>query len=408
MSILLSAPQGNGDWLPIRPRYSLISDKLKQAGYTNHFVGKWYESLKHAYNCRLHLYTIHLSHRAQRFFLTTPSPFRSRRHLGDISRRSWPKNRGFDTSRGFHFSGIGDTFDWKLSHWGIPSVCSVDAGYDLIYEDVMPAGGTKSAAYPVNSRDSGNTWAGKTYIHSGEDNRPPNIVDDFFELYKSRAAGDATADADLKAYSTARDNTNEVSKTIREETVRHIESKDSNSAPFFMYVAAMAMRGYGEQSDEQRQNVFDHMESDIDSCDVFYPDLQTYPDDVGMKELKRVLELDGQNWNTISAGFYHEFCPTNNVKNEIHNGVSTAVDSKRRNSRFASNSYSTNIDVLVNATIDALYRKNLWDNTLILLTFDNGGWPNGQAFNWPLRGKCPLLTRTSALHTLCCMCLLHL
>ena len=34
--------QGNGDWLPIRPRYSLISDKLKQANYTNHFVVKWY------------------------------------------------------------------------------------------------------------------------------------------------------------------------------------------------------------------------------------------------------------------------------------------------------------------------------------------------------------------------------
>jgi len=35
--------QGNGDWLPIRPRYSLISDKMRQAGYTNHFVGKWYK-----------------------------------------------------------------------------------------------------------------------------------------------------------------------------------------------------------------------------------------------------------------------------------------------------------------------------------------------------------------------------
>ena len=44
--------QGNGDWLPIRPRYSLISDKLKQAGYTNHFLGKWCDSLKHAHNCR--------------------------------------------------------------------------------------------------------------------------------------------------------------------------------------------------------------------------------------------------------------------------------------------------------------------------------------------------------------------
>jgi arylsulfatase A-like enzyme len=273
----------------------------------------------------------------------------------------------------------------------------------------MPAGGTTLAAYPVNSRDAGNTWVGKTYIHNGEDNRPTNIeVDDFFELYKSRAAGDATTDADLKAYATATDSTNEASKTIREEAVRHIESKDSNSAPFFLYVAAMAMRGYGEQSDEQRQKVFDLMESDIDACDIHYPDLQPHSDDVGMKELKRVLELDGQNWNTITNGYYQEFCPVNDVKDEIIDGVSTPVASRRRNRRFTSNSYSTNIDVIVNATIDALYRKNLWDSTLILLTFDNGGWPNDQAFNWPLRGKCPLLSRTSALHTPCCMCLLHL
>ena len=307
-------------------------------------------------------------------------------------------NRGFDTSRGFHFSGIGDTFDWKLSASGISDTCNVDAGYDLIYEDVMPAGGTTSAAYPVNSRDPGNTWVGKSYIHNGEDNRPTNIeIDDFYTLYKSRAAGDAAADADLKAYSAARDNTNEVSKTIREETVRHIESKDVNGGPFFMYVAAMAMRGYGEQSDEQRQKVFDAMEGDIDACDIYDPDLQPFADDTGIKELKRVVELDGQNWNTISAGFYNEFCPINDVKNEIHNGVATTVNSMRRNARFTGNSYSTNIDVLVNATIDALYRKNLWDNTLILLTFDNGGWPNGQAFNWPLRGKCPLLAQTSGM-----------
>jgi hypothetical protein len=331
----------------------------------------------------------------------------SRRHLGDISRRSWPKNRGFDTSRGFHFSGIGDTYDWKLGHGGIASTCGVDAGYDLIYEDVMPPGGTTSATYPVNSRAAGNTWVGKTYIHNGEDYRPTALSDDYLSLYKLRADGNAAADAELKAYTDAWKDTNEVSKTIREETVRHIESKDGSN-PFFMYIAAMAMRGFGEQSDEQRQRVFDVMSDDIESCDITDPDLQPFPDGTGFKELRRVVQLDGQNWNDVYAGTSHEFCPPNNVKNEIHNGVATSVDSERRNTRFWNHAFSTNIDVLVNATIDALYRKNLWDNTLIVLTFDNGGWPAGESFNWPLRGKCPLLTRTRALHTLCCMCLLHL
>lgn len=36
-----SPSQNNGDWLPIRPRYSTIADKLKQAGYKNHMIGKW-------------------------------------------------------------------------------------------------------------------------------------------------------------------------------------------------------------------------------------------------------------------------------------------------------------------------------------------------------------------------------
>ena len=339
--------QGNGDWFPIRPRYSLISDKLKQAGYTNHMVGKW--------------------------------------HLGDISRRSWPKNRGFDTSRGFHFSGIGDTYEWKLLDPGIENTCGVD-GYDLIYEDEMPPGGTSWATYPVNSRNAGNTWSGKEYIHNGEDYRPAAFSDDVFSLHKLRAAGDASADAELKAYSAARANTNEVSKTIREETVRHIESKSSDSDPFFIYVAAMAMRGYGEQSDEQRQAVFDITGNDIDACDIHYPDLQSFPDGTGIKELKNVLEADGQNWNTVSEGYYHEFCPPNDVKHETHNWQATQVDSQRRNNRFWQTAFSTNLDLIVNATVDALYRKNLWENTLLVLTSDNGGWPNAQNFNWPLRG----------------------
>ena len=34
------ATQGNGEWNGVRPRYSLLSDKLKQAGYKTKMLGK--------------------------------------------------------------------------------------------------------------------------------------------------------------------------------------------------------------------------------------------------------------------------------------------------------------------------------------------------------------------------------
>ena len=206
-------------------------------------------------------------------------------------------------------------------------------------------------------------------------------------LQEARQWSDAdAADEVLKRYEAARENTNEVSKTIQEEAVRHIESYDSNSGPFFMYIAAMAMRGFGEQTDEQRQKVYDLKAADVEACDIHDPDLQSFPADTGLKELKRVLEQDGQNWDSVFQGYRHEFCPPNNYKTEIHNGQTQQVYSNRRNTRFWQSAYATNIDVIVNITIDALYRKNLWENTLIVLTSDNGGWPAGQNFNWPLRG----------------------
>ena len=353
--------QGNGDWLPVRPRYSMISDKLKQAGYTNHFVGKW--------------------------------------HLGDISRRSWPKNRGFDTSRGFHFSGIGDSYEWKLAHNGIEQTCGVDASYDLIYEDIMPDGGAEHATYAVNDRAEANKWPGKTYIHNGEDNRPANLYEQMFDLYTSRESGDAAADATLNTYFADSENTNHATKTIREETVRHIESKDGTS-PFFIYVAATAMRGFGEQTDTQRQTVYDLEADNIRNCNIHDPDLQPSPSNTGLNALRTAIEADGQNWNEVIRGYLHEFCPSNGIQAETHAGVPTNVPSGRKNDRFITHAFATNIDLIVNKTVDALYRTNLWENTLLLLTFDNGGWPNAQNFNWPLRGgKQTYLEGGNRMHT---------
>ena len=249
----------------------------------------------------------------------------------------------------------------------------------------MPNGGVENADFPVNSRDPGNTWPGKEYIHNGETNRPQNIFNDMWALYNARADGNETADAILNTYFTDSERTNHVAKTIREETVRHIDSKTGNS-PFFIYVAATAMRGFGEQTDEQRQSVFDLQGDNIRNCNIHYPDRQPYPNNTGMNALKTAIEADGQNWNDVSAGYYHEMCPPGDVQVEVHGETTTSVPSERKNLRFLSRAFATNIDLLVNVTMDALHRNNLWENTLVLLTFDNGGWPNHQNFNWPLRG----------------------
>lgn len=277
-------------------------------------------------------------------------------------------NRGFDSSRGFMFSGIGDQFEWRLGHGGVFDACG-KTGYDLIYEDTMPSGGTQNADYPVNSRDAGNTWPGKTYIHNGEDHRPSDTTwSNTFSLYQQRANGNAAADQELNDFETDAQQTNYVVKTVREETVRHIESKDGTS-PFFMYVAAPAMRTQGMHSDAQRQAVFDLEETKIDTCDVFSDTTQPYPDGTAWKAFKTLTEQNGQSWATVRSYITNEFCT-----------------SARKNNRFNNHAFASTVDTLLNATVDALYRRNLWDNTLIVLTSDNGGQPYSEAFNWPLRG----------------------
>jgi arylsulfatase A-like enzyme len=234
----------------------------------------------------------------------------------------------------------------------------------------MPAGGTQNAHYPVNSRSASNTWPGKTYIHNGEDNRPTvsGVFDQFFSLYQQRASGSASADQTLNDFEDDAQKTNYVVKTVREETVRHIESKDGSS-PFFMYVAAPAMRTQGMASDAQRQTVFDLEENKIDTCDHIDDVNQPYPSGTSIQALKALVEQNGQSWSTARSYLFNELCTAS-----------------KKTERFNVHAFASTVDTLMNATIDALYRKNLWQNTLILLTSDNGGQPYTQTFNWPLRG----------------------
>jgi arylsulfatase A-like enzyme len=288
-------------------------------------------------------------------------------------------NRGFDTSRGFMFPGTGDQFDWKSSLGDLSNVCG-NVGYDLVYDDVQPSGGASNANYRVDSRDAGNTWPGKTYIHNGQDNYPDmSVFLDSFSLYKQRANGNSAADQSLNTFEEKAESTNYVVKTVREETVRHIESKDG-STPFFMNVAAPAMRTEGMASDQERQDVFDIEENDIDACNYMDDTLQPFPAGTSVQAIKTLVEDNGQSWSSALTQFQSYLCTD---------------DMKRY--RFNSHAYGKTVDTLLNSTIEALYRKNLWENTLIVLTFDNGGQPYSTHFNWPLRGTF-LLTRTHILH----------
>lgn len=138
-----------------------------------------------------------------------------------------------------------------------------------------------------------------------------------------------------------------------------------------MYVATPAMRGWSETNDAQRQTAFDLMQSKIDDCD--HVDESNHPSGLNsraMHKLKEVVDSNGQSWSTVKQNYIlNEYC----------------TDS-RKNVRFRLYAAAQSADVLVNATTDALHRNGMWDNTLVILSSDNGGWPGYENFNWPFRG----------------------
>jgi hypothetical protein len=272
------------------------------------------------------------------------------------------------------FSGIGDQHTWKLGTSRILDTCGAD-GYDIVYEDIMPNGGTENVGPAVSDRSS--TWPGSQYIFNGEDNYPDvTVYENMFTHYKGRRDGNAADDQTLINYDATVDRTDYVVKTVKSEAVRHIESHTAGGDPFFMYIGAPAMRTSGQHTDELRQKVFDLMETEIDNCDFIDEDLQPYPANSGMAALKTLTLANGQAWAPVRDAVRAKFCVGNS-------GV--LMGDFQTNFRFLSMAFATTVDTLLNATVEALYKQNLWDNTMIVLTSDNGAQPYSSSFNWPLK-----------------------
>ena len=319
--------QGNGEWDPIRPRYSLLSDKLKQQGYVTHMVGKY--------------------------------------HVGQESRRSWPLNRGFDTSIGFHSAGLEDHAIWKQRTAGATSQsCDAGAVYDLIFNDTQPPDGN----IRVDAQDS--TWPGSDYIRNGQ-----NMTTDYMreversvrELHQQRERGDTAAIQKLRDFGDALESTNYVTKTIQEQTVKAIHD---SKTPFFVYASTPAMRTSGLANDLQRQRVVDTLGTFEDGDCVWDPDRQPQADDTSMRELKRRVEEYGGDWDAVRDAYTVNGC-----------------DTTRRHERFKTYAFASTVDDLLNATVEALHQKGVWEDTLVVFTADNGGRIAEKMLNnFPLRG----------------------
>jgi len=368
--------QNNGDWEPVRPRYTIIPEKLKAAGYQNHMVGKF--------------------------------------HIGFRDGALWPKNRGFDTSVGFHFSGLWEGnkrteidaftgasdaqgyFDYSTGAGGIRSAgycqtqggsqcngdntfgpqdsaaCTSDNWHDIFVDDVHP-----SKADSVRTQSS---WPGYKYINEAQ-----HMTDEirmystqFWQLYKDRAGKDGASQAAIDAatakindYHAAMEQTEHVVKMMKRETVQRITDHDPAQGPFFIYSATPAQRYEGIATDEQLTRTFDLMYDKIEACDNMLPEAATghYEAGQAMNAIKDLAQANGQNWATVKAEIELQWC-----------------NDRRKQERFRTLAFASSADDLLNASVTALHETGQWDNTLIVWDSDNGGWYGGNMANHPLKG----------------------
>lgn len=368
------ATQNNGEWQAVRPRYTILPEKLKGAGYKTHMIGKY--------------------------------------HLGSHDGSLLAHNRGFDHSIGFHFSGFYEGasdangvqdaqgyFDWSHGNGNIREIdasgnyfceykaqsqcnaanhhgaqdaraCATTNWYDLFIDDDMP-----DKTSPVETQVN---WAGYDYIHSADTHMPDDKRDinrNVWQLYKDRegkdgvAAGDMyRAKADLADYEARMQKTRYAVKTIHDATVDAI-LQHTGPDPFFIYASTPAMRYSGNANDAQLTRAFRTMYEKIEACDNVDPDAATghYELDTASHALRNV--VGAANWPTVLAAMQSEFC----------------TDAQKQE-RFKTMAFASSVDDLLNASVSALYQKGLWDNTILIFSADNGAWSGGNAFNWPLRG----------------------
>lgn len=313
-------------------RYSLLSEKLKMQGYHTHMIGKW--------------------------------------HIGDISRRSWPKNRGFDSSFGFHASGLSDHFTYSGNNGAIAASCG--SYTDLIFDDVMPNNGDLTSAPAVDEASS--TWPGTQYVQNGASmtselkaTYSSDDADSLLQLERTRYTFARSASR-LQEVEDGSDSTNWIMKEIEMRTVATIENTPIDE-PFFAFVSTPAMRTSGTANDAQRKRAYDSAGTKFENCDHFDPDHQGSRLSGTSMDALRNLVSSTSEWNSIKALFDTNTC-----------------SESAKQTRFLTHAYAATVDDVINSTVSALYRTGKWDKTLIIWTADNGGWPSGQVVNWPLRG----------------------
>ena len=291
--------QNNGDWGPLRPRYSLVSDKLKQAGYRTHMVGKW--------------------------------------HVGSTSRRNWPLNRGFDTSLGFHSAGIGDFYTWEASLTDDQDdSVSGSTVYDLFVNDEMPN-------CIVNQPDC--DWPGTPYIINGSQFSISNKQRTYETLYAEYK--NTSLLQSLETLSEEGERAGNVIKTVEDETIKRIEQNDGT--PWFIFVSTPAMRTSGIAKHSIRQRVFSAMETKIDNCDHYSEMYQPFDNETSMRELKRNVLKYGGDWSEVNRLVNENFCQPfdKNQRFGTHSYASTVDDLLNRSlkSLYETNQYENTLIV---------------------------------------------------------------
>lgn len=305
------ATQGNGEWEPVRPRYTILPEKLKAAGYKTH--------VRPPFPTRARVAPF-ANHRLQ----PSCAQMVGKYHLGFNDGALWPKKRGFDTSVGFHFSGMYEGpsggpdsgasskgyVDWSGGNGGIRGGrCTWDAAsqcptaddeywygtaqnpapfpkftathgnldnracntlnyYDIIVNDTHP---------PLNvpcDETTVDQWEGVDFINKGktytEDATLVSTWQDIWNQFKLHAAGDATATAKIDALDAAFEATRSVVKTVHDETVAAIRNHPVDES-FFIYSSTPAMRFEGIANKEQLTRTYAAMKDKIEACDHMDP-----------------------------------------------------------------------------------------------------------------------------------------